>query len=322
MKELVTADLHLSHNPRDDYRFGFMTWFTDLARKRKPDRIIIAGDLTEEKDRHPSILVNKVVDHVHALAKIAPVIVVEGNHDYKDEGQAFFTFLRRIPNTRWIRKPTVLEGDVLCLPHTNNYKRDWEHLDLGAYPRIICHQTFNGASVGFGRALDGIPIEVLPRKSVTLCGDIHVPQEMGALVYIGAPYHVDFGDNYEARVIMCDGRSWLSLDTSTLPQKRAFKLSAAEDLNRQVWNKGDLVQITVEVDDMGGWQPLRNNIQAMCDERKLRVWAIKPMMTRKATRRQHKITDSQADDEVLDAFSKRHGLAEGTIKMGHRLLKS
>jgi predicted phosphodiesterase len=175
---IVTGDLHLSHNPRDSYRFDFMTWLEKYARKRKPDQIVIAGDLTEEKDRHPAELVNKVVAHVHALAQICPVVALEGNHDYKDEGHAFFAFLSRIPNTRWISKPTVI-GDVLFLPHTNNYKRDWADIDLGAYDTRVCHQTFTGASVGFGRALDGIPLDVLPRNGVTLCGDIHVPQTRG-----------------------------------------------------------------------------------------------------------------------------------------------
>jgi DNA repair exonuclease SbcCD nuclease subunit len=320
MRTLITGDLHFSHNPRDAYRFGFMKWFRKLARDRKPDRIIIAGDLTEEKDRHPSKLVNEVVDHVHALAQIAPVIALEGNHDYKDEGHAFFKFLRRIENTRWIAKPTALDDGVLLLPHTNDYKNCWGDIDMAQYPTIVCHQTFNGANVGFGRGLDGIPLDVLPRKSTTFCGDVHVPQEMEQLVYIGAPYHVDFGDDYEARVIECNGREWVSVDTSTLPQKRAFNITRPADLNRQVWNKGDLIQITVEVDDMSDWPTLRDNIQGMCGERGLRVWAIKPKVMKKAVRRQHKVADARSDLDVLKAFGRRHGLSTAIMKRGEKLL--
>jgi 3',5'-cyclic AMP phosphodiesterase CpdA len=310
----------MSHNPRDEYRFEFMKWFADLARQRKPDRIIIAGDLTEEKDRHPSILVNQVVEHVHTLAKIAPVIVLEGNHDYKDEGHAFFKFLSRIPNTRWVSKPTVLADDWLLLPHTNDYKLAWGNIDLAQYPRIVCHQTFNGANVGFGRQLDGIPLGALPRKSTTFCGDIHQPQEMGQLVYIGAPYHVDFGDDYPARVIECNDGQWVSVDTSTLPQKRAINLTtASEGLGGAITNEGDIVQITIEVDDMGGWQPLRESIAKEAERRKLRVWAIKPKLTKRAVRRRHKITDTQSDSEVLEAFAKRHGLTDNTLAVGIKL---
>jgi predicted phosphodiesterase len=316
---IITGDLHLSHNPRDDYRFGFMKWLEKYARKRKPDQIVIAGDLTEEKDRHPAELVNKVVDHVHALAQIAPVIALEGNHDYKDEGHAFFAFLSRIPNTRWISKPTAI-GDMLCLPHTNNYKRDWKHIDLAAYDTRLCHQTFNGASVGFGRKLEGIPLDVLPRNGVTFCGDIHVPQEMGQLVYIGAPYHVDFGDDYKARVIECNDRDWVSVDTSTLPQKRLIKLEEAPHLRQQHYNKGDIVEIKVNVDDMGGWQPLKQQVQAEAIEMGMKVWAIKPVLAKHVVRRRHKVKDSQTDHEILETFAKRHDLTEHTLKVGVSLL--
>ena len=55
MRRIITGDLHLSHNPRDEYRFGFMKWFAKHCAKTKPDQIVIAGDLTEDKDRHPEI---------------------------------------------------------------------------------------------------------------------------------------------------------------------------------------------------------------------------------------------------------------------------
>lgn len=319
MRTLITGDLHLSHNPRDEYRFEFMRWFAELARQRKPDRIIIAGDLTEEKDRHPAILVNKVVDHVSSLAKICDVVCVEGNHDYKEEGHAFFKFLSRIPNTRWISKPTAL-GEWLLLPHTNDYKRDWGNIELRNYKQIVCHQTFNGASVGFGRKLEGIPLKVLPRNSTTFCGDIHVPQEMAGLVYIGAPYHVDFGDNFESRVIECNGINWVSVDTSRLSQKRLIKLDDVADMNKQCYNTGDLVEIKINVDDMGGWQPLKKQVQEFAEQKGLRVWAIKPMLTHKAVRRQHKVTDTQTDQEVLEHFAKRHGLTDNVLKVGVKLL--
>lgn len=321
MRSLVTGDVHWSHNPRDAYRFEFMEWFKALAIKRKPDRIIIAGDLTEEKDRHPAQLVNKVVDHVHALAKIAPVIVVEGNHDYKEEGHAFFEFLRRIPNTRWVSKPTVLADGVLCLPHTNNYKRDWVDLDMAQYPTIVCHQTFNGSSVGFGRKLDGIPLEAVPKRSTVLCGDIHVPQTLGPIVYIGAPYHVDFGDDYKSSVIELNDHAYVRVDTSHLPQKRSIKLSTADEgLKGQYYNEGDIVEIKVEVDDMGGWQPIQDYIRKQAERRKLRVWAIKPVLTKAVVRRRHKITETQSDEQVLESFAKRHTLSDHTLAMGRKLL--
>lgn len=310
----------MSHNPRDDYRFAFMKWLEAYARKHKPDEIVIAGDLTEEKDRHPAELVNKVVQHVHALSKIAPVIALEGNHDYKDEGHAFFAFLSRIDNARWISKPCAI-GDVLYLPHTNDYKRDWANIDLGAYGTRVCHQTFNGASVGFGRQLEGIPLDVLPRKGRTFCGDIHVPQVMGRLVFIGSPYHVDFGDDFASRIIEQTDGTWNSIDTSTLPQKRAINVSPAHVArSMDKTNPGDIVQITVEVDTMEGWNTIHGQVEGEAISRKLRVWAIKPKLLKKAVRRQHKVADARSDVDVLAAFGRRHGLSKAIMKRGEKLL--
>lgn len=320
MKRIVTGDLHLSHNPRDEYRFAFMHWFARECEKRKVDQIVIAGDLTEEKDRHPAVLVNKVVRHVHALAKIAPVVIVEGNHDYKDEGHAFFAFISKLDNARWVSKPTVID-DMLCLPHTNNYKRDWADIDMAASPLRVCHQTFNGASVGFGRSLEGVPTDVLPRKGATVSGDIHVPQRLDRVEYVGAPYHVDFGDDYKSRILEQTNGKWTSIDTSTLPQKRSFVVSSAETQPAfRGAHRGDLVQITVEVDTLEGWNTVHGQIEGEAISRKLRVWSIKPKLLKRVVRRQHKVADAKSDRDVLTAFGKRHGLSSGIMKRGEKLL--
>jgi DNA repair exonuclease SbcCD nuclease subunit len=325
MSIILTGDLHLSINPRDEYRFTFLESLMEVITDRKPDRLIIAGDLTEEKDRHPAILVNRVVDAIYALAELVPVIMLEGNHDYKEEGHAFFEFIKRIPRVRWINRPTFLKitPEVLLLPHTNDYKKDWASIDLSDYPFIICHQTFNGANVGFGRGLDGIPLEILPKRSRTFAGDIHVPQQFGKnLVYIGAPYHVDFGDNYESRIIWIDDdpNAWESIDTSHLPQKRLIRIDDQTSLQDCDFNAGDLLKIEVEVDDMGGWLPQKDKVRVAFEERGARVFSISPKLIKKAVRRRHVVTDKGSDNEIVEAFGKRHDLTAATIKTGIKLL--
>lgn len=324
MRLLITGDLHLSINPRDDYRFAFMKKLRKIAKLNKPEYIIIAGDLTEEKDRHPAILVNRVVDEINEFAQICPVIIDQGNHDYKEEGHAFFEFTRRIPNVRWVSKPLIVHPDILVLPHTMDYKTDWAGLDLADYPVIICHQTFANADIGFGRKLDGIPIEILPKRSRIFCGDIHVPQEFGKnLIYIGAPYHVDFGDNYKARIISVleDARNWLSVDVSHYPQKRAVHIDDAGQPDPAEFNTGDLLKITVDVADMGGWQPLKDQIKKGYEEQGARVWSISPKLISKATRKRHVVKDAgQSDHELLDTFGKRMDLSPNTMKVGRKLL--
>src|SRR5205814_1607714 len=88
----------------------------------------------------------------------------------------------------------------LFLPHTNNYKRDWKGLDFSKYQWIFAHNTFQGANIG-PRRLEGIPTSIFPRNAKVISGDIHVPQHFGPIEYVGAPYRIDFGDDYEPRVL-------------------------------------------------------------------------------------------------------------------------
>lgn len=321
MKDLVVGDIHLSANPRDEYRHRFQKWLRETARTIKPDRIILLGDLTEEKDRHPAVLVNRVVDHVFKLARIAPVVCLAGNHDYKEEGRAFFKFLHRIPNTTWIGEPTVIDK-CLFLPHTPNYKRDWDGIDFQDHACIYLHNTFNRADLGNGiEAGDGIPSRIIPKQALALCGDVHVPQETKPIVYVGAPYTVDFGDSYKSSIILRTGQRYDRIDTAHLGQKRSIVLTTGDtDLRNQFFNVGDIAQISIDVDDMGGWLPLRDGIKADAEKRGLQVWSIKPKLIARATRRNHEVKDKGSDLELLDTFSKRHGLTDAVRKTGEKLL--
>lgn len=321
MKEIIVGDIHLSENPRDDYRHKFQKWLRKFARQTKPDRIVLMGDLTEAKDRHPAILVNKVVDHVFELAKIAPVVCLQGNHDYAEEGAAFFEFLQRIPNTLWIRKPTALD-DGLFLPHTPNHHRDWADVDLESKPTLYFHATFSGADLGGGvQARDGLPRKLIPKRAAAFAGDVHYPSESGNLIYVGAPYTVDFGDSYKSSVIYRAGPRYDRVDTSHLAQKRAIYLRSDErSLRARGWSKGDIAQVTVEVDNMEGWPKLIKKLRAEADEGELRIWAIKPKLLAKAAKRQHRVVDKGSDEDLLETFAKRQGLEERTLKAGKRLL--
>lgn len=324
---LITADLHLSVNARDEYRFKFLQRLKKTCKKLEPDHLVIVGDLTEEKDKHPAILVNRIVDELRELAEIVPIVISQGNHDYKEEGQAFFEFVKHIPRISWVLQPQMMNWTpkTLILPHTNNYAKDWKWFMRNGWDcdLILAHQTFDGAEGGFSK-LEGIPVDTM-QDTMTICGDIHVPQELTRkLIYVGAPYHVDFGDHYQSRMIWIDSnaKNWTSLDTSAWPQKRQIGLFIEDDydLHKVHFNKGDTVQIRVAVDDMGSWQSIRANIQREAEARGMSVWSIVPKLTQRRQRRQHSVKDQGSDREILESYGKRVGLNDARIKMGAKLL--
>jgi len=328
---LVTGDLHLTDDPANEYRHSFMRELWSIAKQRQPDGIVILGDLTQEKDRHSASLVNRVVDHIDALASVAPVVILEGNHDYADEGSPFFAFLSRIPDCTWVG--AITDGadigkqfkSCLFLPHTRRYKEDWKDVDFEAFEICFAHQTFTGASIGFGRQLEGVPLEYIPARASVVSGDIHVPQSLGPVIYAGAPYTINFGDEYTPRLLSIDlpnGRV-RSIGVGTFPQKRLVVVGGIEELPTAGFNERDIVKVRIRVDDMGTWHSTKKAIEEWGQEHGLTIQRKEPILEHKAIKRRIKIKESkQSDDhELVEQYGKRHDLDDKTIDMGLAIME-
>ena len=94
MRPLIFTDIHLTDNPREEYRWRvFDDAIVQFLFLKKATDIMILGDLTDRKDNHSASLVNRLVRNVKRLAELAPVTVLMGNHDYLDPINPFFGFL-------------------------------------------------------------------------------------------------------------------------------------------------------------------------------------------------------------------------------------
>src|SRR3954463_11709749 len=106
MRTLITADLHLSANSRDSYRFNFMDRIPKLLKKYECTNLFVLGDLCEAKDYHGAELVNKIADYFKTYSQIVPVVVTRGNHDATDPQHPFYYFMRHIRGIVWVNNPT------------------------------------------------------------------------------------------------------------------------------------------------------------------------------------------------------------------------
>lgn len=327
-KTIAIADLHLTDEPRDEYRHEFVQDFASICRKRGAERIAILGDLTEQKDHHSARVVNRIVAYLYELAGIAPVWILMGNHDYLDEGFPFFAFVDKVRGVTWIDKPYLSAGEW-WLPHTRDYKKDWDDSIVQHKDRVWAHNTFTGANVGFGRQLEGIPIGYLKSTSI-IAGDIHVPQflpvikgkhQLGGVTYIGAPYTVDYGDDYEPRYLIVEGKKQTSMSLASFPQKRLIVASSIAEVRKELktCNEGDVVKIRLECDDIGKWADTHAQALDIGAKLQLRVQRVEPIVQRKTQRRNKLVDTSQTDTELIDSFGKRHNLSDATIKEGHEL---
>src|SRR6266436_2974897 len=201
MKFLLTADIHLSDNPRDAYRFELFTWLRQQQETYKTDAIMILGDLTTEKNNHSAELVNKIVGGLRLLNP--PILILKGNHDYIREDLPFFKFLNSIEGITFCTDPSYIEEyNIYMVPHqTSQAAFDTAFLKAPQGCLLTMHATITGAISETGARLTGLTVP--PNKARALyAGDIHKPQKNGQVTYIGAPFHIRHGDQYEPRVLL------------------------------------------------------------------------------------------------------------------------
>lgn len=336
---LVTADLHLNDNSRDSYRHDFMrSQLPKLLKQYKPKYLIILGDLTDEKDRHRSELVNAVVNYLHTYSNICKVIILRGNHDCLDPTSPFFQFVSLLENVLWINKPTPLKlgelGECLFLPHTRNYERDWKHSMFALYTTdplagyIFCHNAFEGAVSESGKRMQGIPTSIFPKKATVLSGDIHVPQQVGPVTYCGAPYTIRFGDKFTPCIRMLRrSQNRLCIDTQPTsgPQKRIIEVKNTARLDRYVekFNEGDLLKLRVHLkaDEYPKWNEIKEQLRDWCDQNGGIVCEIQPVKQSASIKLNRKSVSTRTDHELLETYAKRKGISASILRTGLKIME-
>lgn len=328
MSVLATGDWHLSDNPRDAYRFGALATIRKIAKKHKIERTIFLGDVTEAKDRHSAWLVNRIVEEFYLLSTIAPIFMLQGNHDSLEIEHPFYEFLHQIDGITWIKSPIIYDveaiGQCLFLPHTRDYMRDWKDIEMNGRKQIFAHNTFQGAKSESGREMRGIPIEVFPQiRNHVVSGDVHVPQRVGPVIYTGAPFTVDFGDDYQPRVlILRDGAAPQSVE---VPGAQKILIDTTANLikkNRQPSaEEGDIVKVRVHLKnhEFAEWHEIRKSVVGYCQRYGLILHTAQPIVEQTKEAMVTKAT-VRSDEQLMREFAKLSNIDDRTLSRGIKLL--
>lgn len=328
MKWLITTDIHLSSRPKDEYRFGLFDWLLKQQKKYEVDATFILGDITQEKDNHSSALVNRTIAELMKLTP--PVYILRGNHDGIDPNNPFFKFLSCIEGLYFIVKPKyLLDLNVALIPHC----RDQAELDAacakvgcpGAY--FMAHQTFEGAIAETGARLSGLsasPIELLKPRAVW-SGDVHKPQQCGPVTYVGAPFHVRFGDNFEPRVLLIENGKEQNLYFDC-PRKWTLHVKDSDSIkNHKALRSWDQVKLIVEMarEDVVEWAAHKSRILAACKARGLEVYGIDLVVNSNTTRKADKtIQTGRSNKEILTSFCQAENTPSAIKKVGLAILEN
>lgn len=277
---LYVSDLHLTDNVADDYRWCIFDFIKSVqVNNRRIDHLFILGDVTDFKNRHSSILVNRIVSEITKLSLIFDVHIIMGNHDYENPDQPFFDFLNNIQGVFFYKKGCIVSvEDALfyCVPHSRlsfKERADFKFKNLYNCDVALFHETFKGAFGSNGFELDGTSTNLFRdfRKTILLSGDIHVPQKVGVVEYVGSPYPVRYGDTYQPRVLLHNLESGVlkSIETDFI-RKESLKVDNMREVLDRVEDlgliKGDMLKIKVRVPvyKMLEWPSVRKNIVDFC----------------------------------------------------------
>lgn len=290
MNTLLLADLHLTSVARDAYRWNLFPWLLEALPRNGVKELIILGDLTESKDYHSAQLVNRIVDELCTLyrkAGLYRIYILRGNHDGTNPACPYFRFLGQFEfikyiATQWME--TLNNRQVLFLPHSRDPAAEWDTKWLYDAEVIFMHQTIAGAVSENGTTLEGISAKLLaPAKRATIwSGDIHVPQKIGPVEYVGAPYPVRFGDSFKPRAVVLDERfQWKSVLETPRFGRHTLTLNPQDIQELQVLDLGEILagdQIKVRVRltraQFGDWEKLKREVIAWSKEKKVELCGL------------------------------------------------
>ena len=326
MTYLLIGDLHLTDKPRDAYRFKIFPWIRQMIVDHKVTTTIIMGDLTDQKDKHSAKLVRAITDGFLSLYDEMDyhqntTYILKGNHDYIDPVNPFFNFLNYLPGVTFVSEPTALVDSIFAIPHTRSEDDFIAACKQGKdYEYLFIHQTITGAVSESGAALSGFsPSAFLPWAKV-YAGDIHKPQTIGQVTYVGSPYSIRFGDNFTPRCILLgDKEKNLYFDC---PRKWGLILRSPDDLlNNKDLIAGDQVKLTFDLtkEEMVDWKVFKLQALANCKKLGLEVFGVGVMPkeeTRKAT---EKIGKNNSD--VLVQFCNKEKVGSKIRDVGNSILE-
>jgi len=296
--------------------------------------LYILGDLTDAKDNHNADLVNAIVENLWKLSQVVPDIkILTGNHDWLLDGQEYFRFLDKLDGGRVkfittpFEDPDVKGPSAFFLPYSKQPAKDWAGFDFSHYEFLFMHQTVKGSVSSNGQEMEGEDLPALNAGKV-YSGDIHVPQTIGNVEYVGSPYHVHFGDAFTPRCVLLErGGNPVNLYFKTLQRVTLVVRDrlVAGDLARAKLRKGDQVKLRIKMSeaDKHGWAKIRRDAVAMLRDYEVVIAGVELIVEKverslSSAARQATYSPSQA----LTRFVEAEELGGLALELGMKVIES
>jgi hypothetical protein len=158
-------------------------------------------------------------------------------------------------------------------------------------------------------------------------GDIHVPQVIKGVEYVGSPYHVHFGDNFRPRAVLLEhGGRAVDLHFKTI-RRVALTVTGIKDLQKQTLQQSDQVKLTIELSEAEkhDWQKIKRGALDLLQRMGVEVHGLK-LAVRKSTRRllveSNSVTPSYSPAEAVQRFIEAEELGGEALDIAMEVLES
>ena len=260
LKIIAIGDVHFkcSNIPEVDL---FIYKITELVKEKKPDIIVIMGDVLDTHERIHTIPLNKAYEFIDNMRIHTKVYILVGNHDMCSN-QEFLTEnhwmngLKKWNNVTIV--DTVLDVEVeglkfIFCPYVSNGRfeealntNDFYINNKNDINIIFAHQEFRGCKMGAIDSIDGDIWNILSPHVVS--GHIHSKQSpQSNIYYTGSAMQHAFGESenntiplftYTGVNTLPNGKYILEELDLQLPKKYIIYMDV-EDLNNYVYVKSE-----------------------------------------------------------------------------------
>jgi len=246
MKFLFIGDPHIKSDNSDEIDILLI----EIRRAfglHSPEYIVVAGDVMHYHEKVYTSSLNKALEFVRELSKLAFTYILVGNHDYENNNQFltqnhWMNALKKWDNVQIVDKVFSYD-DYMLVPYVYP-KRFIEALESEdekgeckgkVWQRkkvIFAHQEFKGCKMGAIVSVDGDDWD--ESYPYVVSGHIHDRQWVGSNIYYpGAPLQHSFGDQEQRVLCMVkwedgkdDGKEVEIEDVPiNVPRKHIFKVT-------------------------------------------------------------------------------------------------
>lgn len=239
---IATGDLHCDEGSRfDEFRRVCVDWLPKLVAERKPDLVVIPGDVYDGTSTPDERLA--AAEMTLGIAEHCPIVIAAGNHDpvhellllqelrgryaidvFERPGVALVSGLA-VGVVPWPRMAAGVEGEGGARDQLRALLTGLrEPLSASSCRLLIGHFLCEGAETSAGQPLTGGAISValgdlaLAGAQAVVMAHIHKPQswEHGGvpMLYTGSPFRTAFGEVEEKSVL------WLEIDEACARYER------------------------------------------------------------------------------------------------------